>query len=98
MNAIISMIIQSNNAVVTKNTARNIHRHMKNTAVAQCNYLRMKFLCDGCIGDHVTAELKAGATKQELAETIDVAVLMGDGPAVIYGSQALAAVEELSAE
>ena len=41
MNAIISMIIQSNNAVVTKNTARNIHRHMKNTAVAQCNYLRM---------------------------------------------------------
>ncbi len=54
--------------------------------------------CDGCIGAHVAAALKAGATKQELIETIDVAVLMGGGPAIIYGTQALAAVEELSAE
>ena len=53
--------------------------------------------CDGCIGAHAAA-LKAGATKQELIETIDVAVLMGGGPAIIYGTQALAAVEELSAE
>ena len=58
----------------------------------------MKFLCDGCIGSHVAAALKAGATKQELVETIDVAVLMGGGLTVIYGTQALAAVEELSAE
>ncbi len=42
------------------------------------------------------AALKAGASKQELVETIDVAVLMGGGPAVIYGTQALAAVEELA--
>jgi AhpD family alkylhydroperoxidase len=54
--------------------------------------------CNGCIGAHVAAALKAGATKQELIETIDVAVLMGGGPAIIYGTQALAAVEELSAE
>ena len=52
--------------------------------------------CDGCIGAHVAATLKAGASKQELVETIDVAVLMGGGPAVIYGTQALAAVEELA--
>ena len=52
--------------------------------------------CDGCIGAHVAAALKAGASKQELVETIDVAVLMGGGPAVIYGTQALAAVEELA--
>lgn len=29
-------------------------------------------------------------------ETIDVAILMGGGPAVIYGTQALAAVDELA--
>lgn len=52
--------------------------------------------CDGCIAAHVQAALKAGASKQELVETIDVAVLMGGGPSVIYGTQALAAVEELA--
>ncbi len=52
--------------------------------------------CDGCIGSHVSGALRAGATRQELVETIDVAVLMGGGPALIYGTQALAAVDELS--
>lgn len=51
--------------------------------------------CDGCIGTHVQAALKAGATKQEIVECINVSILMGGGPAVIYGTQALAAVEEL---
>jgi AhpD family alkylhydroperoxidase len=54
--------------------------------------------CDGCIGAHVAAALKAGASRQELIETIDVAVLMGGGPALIYGVQALAAVDELTEE
>jgi AhpD family alkylhydroperoxidase len=53
--------------------------------------------CDGCIAAHVAAALKAGATRQELIETIDVAILMGGGPAMVYGTQALAAVDELSA-
>ncbi|MBB1488164.1 carboxymuconolactone decarboxylase family protein [Oceanospirillum sediminis] len=52
--------------------------------------------CDGCIAAHVQAALKAGASKQELVETINVAVLMGGGPSVIYGTQALSAVEELA--
>lgn len=52
--------------------------------------------CDGCIASHVAGALRAGATRQELVETIDVAVLMGGGPSVIYGAQALAAVDELS--
>ncbi len=52
--------------------------------------------CDGCIAAHVAAALKAGATRQELIETIDVAILMGGGPAMVYGTQALAAVDELS--
>ena len=64
------------------------HKELIATAIA------IAVRCDGCIGAHVAAALQAGATKQELVETIDVAILMGGGPAFVYGSQALAAVDE----
>ncbi len=48
--------------------------------------------CDGCISFHVHDALKAGATRQEIVETIGVAVLMGGGPAVVYGCEALEAM------
>lgn len=54
--------------------------------------------CDGCIAAHVFAALKAGATQAELVEVIDVAVLMGGGPSLTYGIQALGAIEEFSAK
>ncbi len=50
--------------------------------------------CDGCISHHAYDALRAGATTQEIAEAIGVAVLMGGGPAVVYGSEALEAVEQ----
>lgn len=50
--------------------------------------------CDGCIAFHVHDALEAGATKAEIAETIGVAILMGGGPAVVYGCEALEAVEQ----
>ncbi len=52
--------------------------------------------CDVCIGAHVAAALAAGASREEITEAIDVAVLMGGGPSVAYGSQALAAVDQLA--
>ena len=36
--------------------------------------------CDGCIAYHVHDALAAGATREELVETIGVAVMMGGGP------------------
>jgi AhpD family alkylhydroperoxidase len=36
--------------------------------------------CDGCIAYHVHDALKAGATDEEVCETIGVAVMMGGGP------------------
>lgn len=51
--------------------------------------------CEGCILFHLNAALKAGASREEIAETIGVAVQMGGGPAVIYGSLALEALEQL---
>lgn len=53
--------------------------------------------CDGCIAYHVHDALRAGATKQEILETIGVAILMGGGPAVVYGCEALEALEQFEA-
>jgi AhpD family alkylhydroperoxidase len=53
--------------------------------------------CDGCIAFHVHDALKNGATREELLEAITVAVLMGGGPAEMYGSDALLAVDQFIA-
>ena len=54
--------------------------------------------CDGCIAFHVHDALEAGATRDEIAEAIGVAVLMGGGPAVMYGAEALEALDQFTAE
>lgn len=50
--------------------------------------------CDGCIAHHVNAVIKAGATREELVETIGVAQLMGGGPSTVYGIEALQAYDQ----
>ena len=50
--------------------------------------------CDGCISFHVHDALKAGVTREEVVEAVGVAVLMGGGPAVVYGCEALAALDQ----
>lgn len=51
--------------------------------------------CVDCIGFHVRAAIKVGATREEIAETISVAVMMGGGPAYMYGAKALDAFDQL---
>ena len=53
--------------------------------------------CDGCIGFHVKAAVKHGATREELMEVIGIAIYMGGGPSFVYGAQALEAFEEFTA-
>lgn len=53
--------------------------------------------CDGCIAYHVHDAMEAGATHQEVVETIGVAIMMGGGPSVVYGSEALDALREFEA-
>lgn len=48
-------------------------------------------LCEGCIVHHAKAAKAAGATLDEIRETLDVCVLMGGGPATVYGKKALEA-------
>lgn len=50
--------------------------------------------CDGCIAFHVNDALNAGATDEDILETIGVAILMGGGPAVMYGCEAWSAVKQ----
>lgn len=50
--------------------------------------------CAGCIGFHVKALHRLGATKAELEETLGVAVYMGGGPALMYAAEALQAWEQ----
>ncbi|NVY97032.1 carboxymuconolactone decarboxylase family protein [Lactobacillus sp. DCY120] len=50
--------------------------------------------CEGCIMAHVKTALKNGATMGELAETVEVAIMMGGGPSTVYGSKALSAAKQ----
>ena len=52
--------------------------------------------CEGCIVFHVRAAAKHGATREQMAETIGVAVEMGGGPAAVYGADALVAYDQLA--
>ena len=54
--------------------------------------------CDGCIAFHVHDAMQAGATKEEIAETVSVSILMGGGPSVVYGIEAMQAVEQYQAQ
>jgi AhpD family alkylhydroperoxidase len=45
--------------------------------------------CDGCIVFHTEAALKAGATREEIAEALGVAVSMNAGVALVYSTRVL---------
>ena len=52
--------------------------------------------CDDCIGFHVKAALQQGATREEIMETLGMAIYMGAGPAVMYASHAIDAFEQFA--
>jgi AhpD family alkylhydroperoxidase len=54
--------------------------------------------CSGCIGFHVKALIKLGATRAELEEMLAVCVYMGGGPALMYAADAVQAWDALQAQ
>jgi len=54
--------------------------------------------CDGCISFHVHDAMKAGASKEEIAETVSVSILMGGGPSLVYGIEAMQALSQFEEE
>jgi len=53
--------------------------------------------CDGCITVHTAQAVKLGATKEEIAEALGVAVALNAGAAMVYSARVLDAVEAYSA-
>lgn len=50
--------------------------------------------CDGCLGYHAKALARLGATREEVAEVLGMAIYMGGGPSVMYAADALRAFDE----
>ena len=52
--------------------------------------------CDGCVAYHTKMAHQHGATREEVTETVALAVYMGGGPAAVYGGDALRAYDQFS--
>jgi AhpD family alkylhydroperoxidase len=53
--------------------------------------------CDGCITIHMEAALKHGATRDEIAEALGVAIAVNAGAALVYSTRALDALAATTA-
>ncbi len=53
--------------------------------------------CDGCIGFHAKALVDLGASKEEIEETLAMAIYMGGGPSLMYAADAMLAYEQFKA-
>jgi AhpD family alkylhydroperoxidase len=54
--------------------------------------------CDGCIAAHARGAASQGATAQEVAEALGVAIFMNGGPGTVWAPRAHAAFREFAAE
>jgi AhpD family alkylhydroperoxidase len=52
--------------------------------------------CDGCVAYHTKMAHQHGATRQEVIETVALAVYMGGGPAAVYGADAVRAFDQFA--
>ena len=54
-------------------------------------------LCEHCLHPHVALALQHGASREELLETLDIAVLMGGGPAHAFSKIVLKIYDQAAA-
>jgi AhpD family alkylhydroperoxidase len=52
--------------------------------------------CDGCVAFHADAAVRLGASRDEMLETMGMAIYMGAGPSVMYAAQALEAFDQFA--
>lgn len=50
--------------------------------------------CDGCLGYHTKALARLGATREEVAEVLGMAIYMGGGPSLMYAADALRSFDQ----
>jgi AhpD family alkylhydroperoxidase len=54
--------------------------------------------CEPCIAFHAEAALRQGASRDEVMETMGMAIYMGAGPAVMYAAEAVEAYDQFAAK
>lgn len=54
--------------------------------------------CEPCISLHVEALIKAGATREEVADVLAMSIQMGGGPSMMYAAKALECFDELTSD
>jgi AhpD family alkylhydroperoxidase len=52
--------------------------------------------CDPCIAFHAEAAVKQGATREEVLETVGLAIYMGAGPSVMYAAKAVETFDQFT--
>ena len=50
--------------------------------------------CDDCIAFHAKTAVERGASREEVLETLGMAIYMGAGPAAMYASHAIEAFDQ----
>ena len=51
--------------------------------------------CDACIAFHAEAAVRQGATRDEVMETMGMAIYIGAGPSVMYAAKAVEAYDQI---
>jgi AhpD family alkylhydroperoxidase len=54
--------------------------------------------CDGCIAVHTVAAIRAGATREEIAEALGTAIAVNAGSALVYTTRVLDAFAATTAD
>lgn len=72
--------------------ADNVLSHKQKELMAMSIAIAQR--CQGCLGFHAKALVKAGCTYEEFMEMLQVAVYMGGGPSMMTAAEALMAFEE----
>ncbi len=54
--------------------------------------------CDGCVAFHTKMAHQHGTSREEIAETVALAIYMGGGPAAVFGAAALRAYDQFVGE
>ncbi|UWQ84352.1 carboxymuconolactone decarboxylase family protein [Leisingera caerulea] len=52
--------------------------------------------CEDCIGLHVEALVKAGASRAEVGDVLAMSIQMGGGPAMMYAAKAMECFDQLA--
>ena len=77
----------------TLSAANSANSHLReNTRQLVSLAVAVTTRCDGCITFHTDAALKAGASKEEIAEALGVAMAINAGAALIYSLRVMDAV------